>query len=382
MVTGSKRTLRSYGRGLLRALMLLSVSTAVQAQNVLVNLAPIDGMDLTPDNILNYQVQSLYSTSVSATVKGSLHYRSTGYYINYSFRCTLQPGVNMFSADAVHPTWQYSSSPLRELFTEYKVLPQGTYEYCVSVYPGSGHGEGGTQAEAQDCLYRQSEDLFMITLTEPENNAKLYEYNPLLSWICTYPFVNALSYRVRVAEIKDGQNTANAISRNNPIYEERDVMQPSIVYPVYAKPLQAYQPYAWTVDAYYKGLLLGGAQPWRFMIVEDTTMVAVSADQSYYEFYKHNGETTLIAVGELKLKYVAQQSGDSLSFKIINDAKKDTVQTIKPMPMQYGDNLFALDVSGKLKHRKHYILKAYDRYGKEYTMPFIYYNPLYVQTNN
>ena len=74
----------------------------------------------------------------------------------------------------------------------HKLLPFGTYQYCVTLNENGG-GDGGSKGGG-DCLYRRSEDQFMISLVDPENDAKLYEYNPVLSWIATYSFSDLVAY--------------------------------------------------------------------------------------------------------------------------------------------------------------------------------------------
>jgi hypothetical protein len=203
--------------------------------------------------------------------------------IEYSFRSRLQPGVNVPEWKSVRPEFRYSSSALRDLFEVYKKLPQGIYEYCVSVQAGDHASEAPPGEVYSQCLYQKSDDLFLITLVEPEDEARIYEYYPMLSWIVNYPFASGLTYRIRVAELKDGQNAIAAVTRNNPVYQERNLMQTSMIYPVSARPLRKFQTYAWTVDAYYKEILLGGADPWRFTIVEDSIFTSNGIDVSHID---------------------------------------------------------------------------------------------------
>jgi hypothetical protein len=369
---------------LILLLFFLAISLS-RAQSVIINMAPVDGIDITADNALSFQVQSTFNGSTNALVKGLIRFRNSDMRISYEFRTILQPGINSFSADVVHPTWNFSSSALRELFKDYKILPQGTYEYCVTVYPDYHSGEGVQGSEETECLYRQSEDLFSINLLEPEIDAKLYEYNPMLTWVANYPFAGALTYRVRVAEIKKGQNPANAINRNNPVYEEKNVMQSSILYPVYAKPLQTWQPYAWTVDAYYKGILLGGAEIWKFTIIEDSLLIAVSRDPSFIELNIEHGDRILYAVGELKLKYLERErKSNELRFRLTDEKGKEIRMKDTSWNVSRGDNRRILQFSDvlTLKHKKNYRLQVTTADNQVYKVSFTYINPLYLKPQN
>jgi hypothetical protein len=361
-------------RGLIAALLILLPLFSAGQQNILINMAPIDGLPLTPANVFNYHVQS--SGQVKVDVKGAIRYRNSNMSITYTFSYSLKQGINVIHPDDIHPQWQFSSSALQELFTSYKILPEGTYEYCVTVTPANVPKES-TTGLFTECLYHRSQDIFLINLINPENKAKLIEYNPMLSWIANYSFSNELTYRVRVAEIKQGQNPVNAVMRNQPVYEESNLMQNSVVYPVYAKPLLANQPYAWTVDAYYKGILLGGAEAWQF-IIPDTIAKSHYANRSYIDIQRENGVTKLFAVGELKLKYLLDKyKSDVLKLELIN--KNNEKIALKPSKLQatYGDNRYRLNLkdNSDLKHRNDYKLVITTSHGEQYSLPFQYINP-------
>src|SRR5579872_1765857 len=288
---------------------------AAGQQNVVINMAPIDGLSITPENIFSYLVQSSGPGKVQVT--GTIHYRNSNLSLSYSFPYTLRQGLNQFVADEIHPQWQLSTSALQELFFMYKILPEGTFEYCVTIKPGGGIKETTTNV-FDECLYHKSSDIFLINLVYPEDNAKLDVFNPMLSWVANYAFASELTYRIRVAEIKQGQNPVNAVMRNQPMYDESNLVTNSIVYPVYAKPLDTNTWYAWTVDAYYKGILLGGAETWRFMI-PDSIPPEIKASRSFIDIKRETGATRLFAIGNLKLKYVLDDAkSDVLSLELLN----------------------------------------------------------------
>jgi hypothetical protein len=346
-------------------------------QNVLINMAAVDGVTITPDNIFNYQVQS--SGPGSVQVRGTIRYRNSNLNLSYSFTTMLRPGINIFIPDEVHPQWQFSSSALQELFFTYKILPEGTFEYCVTITPSNVVKEnpGGVFDE---CLYHRAGDVFLINLLEPENRAKLHEFNPMLSWVANYSFSNELTYRIRVAEIKQEQNPENAVLRNQPVYDEHNLMQNSIVYPVYARPLEADKPYAWTVDAYYKGILLGGAEAWQFIIPTDTLPDKLPVRRSYVDIKIENGTTRLNIIGELKIKYVLEKlKKDELTLRLVDESNNDVPMNPDKLNAVYGDNRYILNLkdSCNLKHMKEYKLFVSSKTGEHYSLPFKYINPEY-----
>ena len=332
-------------------LLMLTILQTTIGQQIIVNTAPLEGLDITPDNMWSFQIQSMESKDIRSRIEGHIRFRNSDHSIKYSFMYTIKPGMNLFDGKSVQPAWSFSSGALRELFMEYKVLPQGTYQYCITITPFVNNSESVGGDKVDDCIFKQSEDLFSITLIDPEDDAKLYEYNPMLSWVATYPFLNELTYRIRVAEIKEGQNSANAIARNNPVYSEKGLTPSSMIYPVYAKPLQTWQPYAWTVDAYYKGILLGGAQPWKFTIVEDSLLKSIPKESSYIDMNIDNGSIRHYAVGNIKLRYAERAFlQNELSVKFLKKGKELKCR-VEPWKVSRGDNFNVFDLEDcNLKH--------------------------------
>lgn len=358
---------------------LLLLAEAGKAQNSLfVNMAFLDGIAITPDNLLNYQVQSNMPKASHALVTGTIRYRNSQMRLSYRFEYNLQPGLNNMAATGIRPAISYSEPALKELFEQYKLLPQGIYEYCVTIQPNYSSGES-TQETYDECVYHKSEDIFLINLIDPENDAKIYEHNPMLSWTVNYPFASELKYRLRVAEVKQGQNNTIAINRNNPVYDERNLMQMSQVYPVYAKPLELNQPYAWTVDAYYKGILLGGAEAWKFTIVEDSLLTGIPRNPSYVDISKEAGFYTMYAPGILKLKYeLKDRKADSLQLQLLDDAGNEVkLKGTTVLAAKYGDNRFVINFYEQqpLKHLRQYTLILTSESKRNYKISFKYVNP-------
>jgi len=347
-------------------------------QGILVNLAAIDGVPITPDNIFNFMVQSTFTRTTNVQVKGTIRYRNSPMSISYSFNYTLRPGMNMVGNTQVQPQWQFSSSVLQDLFFNYKLLPDGTYEYCVSVVPTNvTSGDASANGASDECLYHKADDLFLINLAEPDNNAKIYEFNPMLSWIANCSFASMLTYRISVAPILQGQNPENAIMRNNPVYDERNLPQNSIIYPVYAKPLVANQPYAWKVDAYYKGVLLGGSEIWKFTIIADSLFSGIG-NSSYIDIRREQGKTTLYAPGSIKLKYTLDEAKiDTLYLRLLEKGTNTIPLKNEKLAAKYGDNRYEINFkeSNNLKHQTAYTLIIKTMDGVQYTLPFTYINP-------
>lgn len=357
-------------------LIVIQLPASAQQSGIVVNLAPVDGLSLTPDNIFNYRIESALPNAVNTKVKGMVRFRNSPLFFNYEFLLTIFPGSNSINPHLAHPVWSFSSSALRELFLNYQKLPQGTYEYCVSVIPASAGSETPVDAALSECLYQQSDDIFLINLIDPDNNAKIREFNPVLSWVVNYPFASELTYRLRIAEIKDGQNTVSAITRNNPIYKEGNLRQTSQSYPVYARSLELWQPYAWTVDAYYKDILLGGAEPWRFTIVEDSLLAILPKASVYVDIKRETNNAIYYAVGEVLIQYQLDEKMKETLKMEITDRNGKQIKS-KEAEVRLGDNRIVFQLKGEVnvKHLKSYILTITNRAGNKFVLAFKYVNP-------
>jgi hypothetical protein len=367
-----------FKRFVLSLLLLCGVFHTHAQQRMVLNLGMVDGVALSKTNLFDYQVISSLGSSRTATLNGQIRYRNMPYTVGYSIDLSIQPGVNNIREAAERARMTYSSGAMKELFEQYGKLPEGIYEYCVTLTLNN-NGSGETAKETyQECVYGRGTDVFLINLVDPEDKARLYEYNPMLSWTVNYPFASALSYKLKVVELKQGQNAINAVKRNNAVYEEKGLMQLSQTYPVYARPLQLNHTYAWTVDAYYKDILLGGAEAWTFTIVEDTLLKAVPKEVSYYDFVKHIGETKLYAIDTLKLKYQTYYADDTMKYQVVNEKGKEVMSG--NFSCKSGLNYWNLGLTdkGKFNHMKTYFIYLTDRNRKKYTVPFIYINSLYL----
>jgi hypothetical protein len=365
-------------RYLIPLLLLLLPTVASQAQSFLVNLASLDGIELKRGNILNYQVINNTGKPERLLVHGSVVFRREGLRFTYDGTINTEPGVNTVASLLSSPAWQFSSPGLKDLFMQYDKLPQGTYEYCVQVKPVVQGGEAAAGAVADECLYYTVNDVFLISLVEPEDGAKIYETHPALSWMVNYPFASELTYRIRVAEQKKGQNKANAVMRNPSMYEQKGIIGTSIVYPATARELEKFKPYAWTVDAYYRDVLIGGAEPWMFMIVEDSLKPAV-LNPPYVDIRRESDGQLVMAPGVLKIKYyLSELKSDVLNLSLVTDKGKAINTTaIKPLNAVYGDNRYEIDLGSipQLRHMKQYTLQLAGSEGKSYKVTFRYINP-------
>ena len=367
----------------LRAGMILLMSTlplhlSAQAGMIFSNMALLEGVALQPENVLSYSIVNNSGKAVSTRIKGTLSLKSKPIRIQYEFTKLLYPGSNTLSeAEKRGITWTTNEPSLKQLFLTHGRLPQGTFEYCVDLQPlGTGSEQGIPEAESS-CIYYTQDDLFSINLVDPEDKATLYEPYPAFSWITSYPFASELTYRIRVAEQKPGQNPANAIARNNPMWQDNQVSATTAIYPIAGRPLEYGQPYVWTVDAYYRGLLLGGAETWRFVLVEDSSIKELPRESYYIDIREEKGGSGTYVVGKIRLKYYLREARqDSLTLRCKRDDGRE-VSFPNTLSVQEGHNQFEIDLVNlnDMRHLRKYRLYVSDGSGNTYHLEFRYLNP-------
>ena len=345
---------------------------------LLIDLSPVEGRELTTQSALDYRIVHNGTTPIEVRIKGTIRHRDQKMYLKYEFTRRLQPGMNLIADSRSGINWQSDNSGLRSLFVDYGRLPQGTYEYCVEVLPGGSTVEQPAIEGNVECVYHTADDLFALNLIDPEDKAVLRAPYPVFSWVANCPFVAELTYRIRVAEQHPGQNAVNAIARNNPMWQESGLFAPTAVYPVNGRPLEYGVPYVWTVDAYYRGLLIGGAETWRFMLLEDSLLPAVPRATYHIDIRQEKGENAVFAIGELKIKYhLRELRSDSLQFTLLTTDGKDLKLPRAAYAISEGDNRIEIDlreVSG-IRHMKKYVMKVQDGSGNTYQLPIRYINP-------
>ncbi len=374
-------------KGMCISLLLLALPAGLLAQSGMIysDLNGLEGIALHPENVLSYKIINNSGKTIPVRVRGMLSLKSRPIRLQYEINKTLYPGENTFSeGEKKSVNWMSNEPALKSLFLTHGNLPQGTFEYCVDLQPqGTGNEQGATEAESS-CIYYTQDDLFAINLIDPEDKAVVYEKYPVFSWVASYPFASELTYRIRVAEQKPGQNPANAIARNNPMWQDNQLSATTAIYPVTGRPLEYGQPYVWTVDAYYKGLLLGGAETWRFMLVEDSLLKDLPRETSYIDVNKDKGINKYYLVGNMKLKYSEKEFvKNQVTISILRKGKPVLSKSIL-WDIKRGDNFFEYDLNkANIRHSQELeIVVEFSNAGEGYfkkIVKAIYINPDYVQ---
>lgn len=359
-------------------LFFVSSNALVAQENFVLNLSTINAQSLTKESLHRFSIINSGGAE-QITVRGSIKFRSSKSVLNYQYRTSLRSGVNNMQDLARGVNYSFSTSSLEQLFKKHGKLPNGEFEYCVDLYKSVGEGP---DAVASECVFDENEDLFLMNLMEPEDKAKIDELFPMFSWSVNSPLINELTYKMRVAEIKEGQRANTAVMRNRPMYEQNGLRFPTQNYPVTARSLEYWQPYAWTVDAYYRDILMGSAETWEFMIINDSLLQSVPKDMAYIEVNVENGTNTALLLGEIKLKYIEKNMRKNTLNLVARNKNGRVLKSFKEdWNVGLGENRKTINLYdyNLFRHGKFYHLELRDEEGQSYKIRFQYFNPDFVK---
>lgn len=351
---------------------LCTYSMLITAQNLSVFFK--ESGTISIKNYLNYAIQNNGSALNNVFIKGRILFKNNSGSIDYLLQGQVPIGNSDVQKMFHVVSLQYSSKAVETLFMDERMVIEGAYEHCISIFENAT--SEGSPMLFDDCNAGEQSNDFLINLVSPDDDEKITDYFPNLVW---QPNGDAskLTYRLRVTDIKDGQNAQNAIMRNRPMLDAKGIRSNNTVYPANAAPLQCWTFYAWTVDAYYQDILVGSAETWKFAIVDDSLVNAVPKELAYLEVNVEQGANLTIAPGILKLKYIEKKAKtNSLSLSILNEQKETIHQVKKKWAVTEGLNQTVFDIVAekKLKHSTIYYLQLQAN-GQTYLIKFLYFNP-------
>ncbi|MBK9017122.1 MAG: hypothetical protein IPM82_25400 [Saprospiraceae bacterium] len=127
-------------------------------------------------------------------------------------------------------------------------MPAGTYTYTVTVFDESGNVIA--QDEGVNVITNENT---IIDLIGPGTSL---DQNPEVTPITTpfFQWFSTLSnFHFALYEVNEGQQSANDITANLPVYEESGLSAPFLQYPISAEILEAGKTYAWQITAPLEG---------------------------------------------------------------------------------------------------------------------------------
>ena len=267
----------------------------------------------------------------------------------------------------------YNATLLQQVISSGGLFPPGTYHVQFTLYGRPGDGEFSELAEYSEQL--QVEASWPPMLLSPADGDSIQHPLPVLSWTPAFSTsaIAPVTYRLKVAEILNGQSKQQAITSNFPKYTETNLPMPLQIYPNTASGLDSNRRYAWQVEAEMGSIHLGYSEVWEFcycFLEKRQTQhpgfyyKLTEHPQSQFELVK--GNMLPVAFPE---KYVPKE--DKLYFRVKNlEGKELANQDSFDAPKRIGMNKYniSLCADSKLDLKEGYYILEFPTEGR-----FTYY---------
>jgi hypothetical protein len=141
-----------------------------------------------------------------------------------------------------------ASPELLDIAAATGVMPAGTYTYTILVFDENGNVID--QDEGVNVITNETSAIDLISPGAPlEQNPEVTPIStPFFQWFST---LNEFDFALY--EVNEGQESANEITANLPVYEEHGLTATFLQYPISAEILVTGKTYAWQVTSPYQG---------------------------------------------------------------------------------------------------------------------------------
>lgn len=351
-------------------------STSLFAQSVTIQVVSVNPFQLKYDDLYDIEINNDGASYSNVNISGRLYFSASKVSISFTKTMPLPKGKTTLSRQNFTPQLTFSDNNLKTLYNA-NIFPNEDFEYCVELAE-KATAESNRNILASDCIYDKADNGILLNLIDPDDNAKISDLNPALSWNMSSVLPN-IQYRLRLAELREKQTANQAVLRNPLLVDMSSIGATTQQYPFSAPALQYWTKYGWTVDAYLGNILMASAESWQFAIVDDSIVASIPKDIGYLDIRKDLLLKNLYAVGKLKISYKLDQLKQDNLKCILTDNEKSNIDLKQQaiVNVKYGDNFFEFDFKDKikLKHLHQYRITVTNSEGQSYPVDFLYFNP-------
>lgn len=253
------------------------------------------------------------------------------------------------------------------------LLIAGSYYICYTLIGSDPKTE---TRFSEECINADVEPLTPPQLITPTDTATVETNYPSFSWIPPAPaaMFTDLKYEILIVEAKKGQNAYDAIQRNPPLYIQRYLNTPFLLYPSSYKALEPGKIYAWQVIAKNGNTYSQKTETWSFRIKDDSASIVIDAN-AYTKLSKGYDANSYICHGNMRFEY-NNETGDSTTTVNIYNAQGDTRTLVdtKEIKLRQGQNFIDMPIghSSKYKSMQVYILEIANSRRENWNLKFRY----------
>lgn len=229
------------------------------------------------------------------------------------------------------------------------LIPAGNYTACYILYANIA---GKVEPQAEECVSFDIEPLSPPMLSFPADSSVLDVAPNQFSWLPPTPVAmfDKLRYEILIVEINAGQQPAEALQENLPVYSEAFLYSNALNYPASSAAFQKNKWYAWQVVAKDDNNYAVKSEVWVFKVMNGSIQKIID-EAPFIKISKENTEVSIVHEGVLKIEYFNQPGDKKIDFKVYKASERGknveaiTLSTdVKP-----GQNFIKYDLKSKLK---------------------------------
>jgi hypothetical protein len=301
---------------------------------------------------------------------------------------TVPQGATQISETNVSPIiYSYLSNDIIDRDPE-GYLPAGSYTACYTLFLTQ---EGIGSFVAEQCTPLIVEPVSPPILNTPFNQQKINTSFPQFTWIPPFPLeiFSNLTYDFILVEVGEGQNAADAIQQNLPVYSENfsDVF---LNYPASAISLDTNKVYAWQVKAKNNGQFTAQSEVWTFSLSDTTTNVPEDNFSTYTKLKRYLDASISVSVKNI-LAYYENNADDSTATYSIYDIDQNSendgsLKFVKSGTIRLSQGINLINLTPEelqdLEDGKEYLFQVYNSRNETWSMKFFYYRNTKKDKNN
>jgi hypothetical protein len=262
----------------------------------------------------------------------------------------------------------YSNSEEGNYVRQTGRMPEGDLEYCFKI---TIRAKDQPEQIYENCFTGINIISSPLELTSPSNGEVNCNKRPRLSWQPPMPMAPGTVFSVKLVQLEEGQNAAEALLVNTPLVYQPAVAGNTLGFPSNVPELREGMSYAWQVTTGGKGIM-SRSEIWKFTVdCEKST----GTEGSFRELKTESDGGFLVAGSALRLAVHNPFLAGQFQYTILDlTEKRKALKNLPTIQLEKGSNNILIDlhkVPG-MKDGNDYLITATLPDGKTVSLRFKY----------
>ncbi|HNP23447.1 MAG TPA: hypothetical protein PKM63_17390 [Panacibacter sp.] len=292
---------------------------------------------------------------------------------------SLPAGTTVTTLDNVSPVIYDYPSPGAINQDPNGFLPIGEYEACYTL---SKLDNELFVVVAESCIDITIEPLSPPLLSAPGDQEEVATVYPQFSWIPPAPlnmFINP-SYDLVLVEVLPGQQPAEALQQNIPVYVAGNMQDIFLNYPAANTALDTSKLYAWQVIAKDNGVFAAQSEVWSFRVKKDTFPTPNANENPYVKLQQNLGASVTECEDILKVYYNNEAGDTTIAYTIssLDNADLGAVVKTGTLTIGLGENFIDVPLinEDRLLEGKVYLFAVVNSRNQTWALKLMYHQSI------